>query len=197
VQEPRRFDVVCSMEVVEHVDNPAAFLRSCAELVKVRVLYTSLIECELPHWCHSPADICSLSTIARTPLSYLLTIVAAEKLLRLVEPGTHTFSKYINPDELVGFFEKPLAPGARPWISRTYAHGLPYAHRSRGARYRLCTLARGLGVGAARDDALVVAGKLFVLGAQTRTMHRGLHVIEHGICLRGGYQMSVILFMKE
>ena len=34
VQEPRRFDVVCSMEVVEHVDNPAAFLRSCAELVK-------------------------------------------------------------------------------------------------------------------------------------------------------------------
>jgi SAM-dependent methyltransferase len=36
VQEPRRFDVVCSMEVIEHVDNPAAFLRSCAELVKVR-----------------------------------------------------------------------------------------------------------------------------------------------------------------
>lgn len=36
MREPRRFDVVCSMEVVEHVDNPAAFLRSCAELVKVR-----------------------------------------------------------------------------------------------------------------------------------------------------------------
>jgi len=35
VQEPKRFDIVCSMEVVEHVDNPAAFLRSCAELVKV------------------------------------------------------------------------------------------------------------------------------------------------------------------
>jgi polyprenyldihydroxybenzoate methyltransferase/3-demethylubiquinol 3-O-methyltransferase len=58
-------------------------------------------------------------------LSYLLTIVAAEKLLRLVEPGTHTYSKFINPDELVGFFEKPLVLGARPWISRTYAHGLP------------------------------------------------------------------------
>lgn len=37
VQEPKRFDIVCSMEVVEHVDNPAAFLRSCAELVKVRI----------------------------------------------------------------------------------------------------------------------------------------------------------------
>ncbi|KAI9458394.1 3-demethylubiquinone-9 3-methyltransferase [Lactarius psammicola] len=106
VREPRRFDVVCSMEVVEHVDNPAAFLRSCAELVK-------------------PGGHLFLSTIARTPLSYLLAIVAAEKLLRLVEPGTHTFSKFVNPDELVGFFAKPLAPGARPWISRTYAHGLP------------------------------------------------------------------------
>jgi 2-polyprenyl-3-methyl-5-hydroxy-6-metoxy-1,4-benzoquinol methylase len=36
MRETKRFDVVCSMEVVEHVDNPAAFLRSCAELVKVR-----------------------------------------------------------------------------------------------------------------------------------------------------------------
>lgn len=35
VEEPKRFDVVCSMEVLEHVDNPAAFIRSCAELVKV------------------------------------------------------------------------------------------------------------------------------------------------------------------
>jgi 2-polyprenyl-6-hydroxyphenyl methylase/3-demethylubiquinone-9 3-methyltransferase len=66
-----------------------------------------------------------LSTIARTPLSYLLTIVAAEKVFRLVEPGTHTFSKFVDPEELVGFFAKPLTPGAHPWISRTYAHGLP------------------------------------------------------------------------
>ncbi len=29
--------LVCSMEVVEHVDNPVGFLRSCAELVKVRL----------------------------------------------------------------------------------------------------------------------------------------------------------------
>jgi polyprenyldihydroxybenzoate methyltransferase/3-demethylubiquinol 3-O-methyltransferase len=66
-----------------------------------------------------------LSTIARTPLSYLLSIVAAEKVLRLVEPGTHTFSKFVSPGELIDFFTKPLTPGARPWISRTYSHGLP------------------------------------------------------------------------
>lgn len=37
--EPKRFDVVCSMEVIEHVDNPAAFLSTCAELVKVSSSY--------------------------------------------------------------------------------------------------------------------------------------------------------------
>lgn len=36
VKETKRFDVVCSMEVIEHVDNPSEFLRICAELVKVR-----------------------------------------------------------------------------------------------------------------------------------------------------------------
>ncbi|KAI0272947.1 S-adenosyl-L-methionine-dependent methyltransferase [Russula aff. rugulosa BPL654] len=106
VQEPKRFDIVCSMEVVEHVDNPAGFLKSCAELVK-------------------PGGHLFLSTIARTPLSYLLSIVAAEKVLRLVEPGTHTYSKFVTPGELIDFFTKPLTPGSRPWISRTYAHGLP------------------------------------------------------------------------
>ncbi|TCD71856.1 Hexaprenyldihydroxybenzoate methyltransferase, mitochondrial [Steccherinum ochraceum] len=32
---PASFDVVCCMEVLEHVDNPRAFLDSCAQLVKV------------------------------------------------------------------------------------------------------------------------------------------------------------------
>jgi 2-polyprenyl-6-hydroxyphenyl methylase/3-demethylubiquinone-9 3-methyltransferase len=129
------------MEVVEHVDNPAAFLRSCAELVKVRLpaappaciipssstrnfhLYVFLKKIRFR--CLQPGGHLFLSTIARTPLSYLLTILAAEKVFRLVEPGTHTFSKFVNPDELAGFFAKPLTQGARPWISRTYAHGLP------------------------------------------------------------------------
>lgn len=46
-------------------------------------------------------------------------------MLRLVEPGTHTFSKFVSPGELVDFFTKPLTAGARPWISRTYSQGLP------------------------------------------------------------------------
>lgn len=35
VEEDRQFDLVCSLEVMEHVDNPAEFLESCVKLVKV------------------------------------------------------------------------------------------------------------------------------------------------------------------
>lgn len=35
VEEDTRFDAVCALEVLEHVDQPAEFLRTCAELVKV------------------------------------------------------------------------------------------------------------------------------------------------------------------
>ena len=35
VHEGQTFDLVCSLEVIEHVDNPAEFLESCAALVKV------------------------------------------------------------------------------------------------------------------------------------------------------------------
>ncbi|KAG9313047.1 hypothetical protein JVU11DRAFT_6487 [Chiua virens] len=103
LEEPKRYDVVCSMEVLEHVDNPAGFLSTCAELVK-------------------PGGHLFLSTIARTPLAYLLTILAAEHVLRKV---------FINPSELVAFFSRyasstpmPEVPG-KPWITRMYEHGLP------------------------------------------------------------------------
>lgn len=48
-------------------------------------------------------------------------------MLRLVTPGTHTHSKYINPDELTNFFLQPdSVPSSsegvstRPWITRLY-----------------------------------------------------------------------------
>lgn len=61
-----------------------------------------------------------MSTIARTPLSYLLTILVAEDALRFVAPGTHTYAKYINPDELEGFFRTYTSSTGgveRPWIT--------------------------------------------------------------------------------
>ncbi|EIW79365.1 ubiquinone biosynthesis O-methyltransferase [Coniophora puteana RWD-64-598 SS2] len=114
--EGRTFDAVCAMEVLEHVDDPAGFLATCASLVK-------------------PGGHLFLSTIARTPLAYLLTILAAEHVLRKVSVGTHTYSKFVNPSELVRFFQKPLpAPSSlpsselnasTPWISQTHNSGSP------------------------------------------------------------------------
>ncbi|KAJ1306728.1 hypothetical protein OPQ81_007717 [Rhizoctonia solani] len=97
-----QFDVVCALEVVEHVDNPAEFLRNCGKLVK-------------------PGGHLFMSTIARTPVSYFLTVLMAERVLGLVEPGTHTHSKYVNPSELIAFFRDD--PQLR-WISRTYGGGV-------------------------------------------------------------------------
>ncbi|KAL4265492.1 Ubiquinone biosynthesis O-methyltransferase, mitochondrial [Pleurotus pulmonarius] len=101
---PEQYDVVCSMEVLEHVDNPADFLNSCAQLVK-------------------PGGHLFLSTIARTPLAYFLTIFTAETLLRKVTPGTHTYSKFVNPGELVEYFQNyptsltSKTATSQPWIT--------------------------------------------------------------------------------
>lgn len=68
-----------------------------------------------------------LSTISRTPLAYALTIFLAEDILRKVTSGTHTYSKFIKPTELVEFFREYRSPGkmdlgadhasVSPWIS--------------------------------------------------------------------------------
>lgn len=46
-----------------------------------------------------------LSTISRTPLSYLLTIILAQNILKLVPNETHDFNKYIRHDELTNMIE--------------------------------------------------------------------------------------------
>lgn len=61
---------------------------------------------------HQPGGHLFMSTIARTPLSYFLTIFMAENVLRLVTPGTHTHAQYIDPDELVRHFESDI-----PWVA--------------------------------------------------------------------------------
>ncbi|KAJ0412766.1 hypothetical protein ATCC90586_002396 [Pythium insidiosum] len=76
-----QFDIVCSLEVIEHVSNPQAFVSSLAPLVK-------------------PGGMLFLSTINRTLLSGALAIGMAEYVMRIVPPGTHDWSKFIQPDEL-------------------------------------------------------------------------------------------------
>jgi 2-polyprenyl-6-hydroxyphenyl methylase / 3-demethylubiquinone-9 3-methyltransferase len=76
-----RFDVVLAMEVIEHVADSDAFLRSCTELVR-------------------PHGLLILSTISRTLKSYLYAILMGEYVLRLLPPGTHQWRRFRTPDEI-------------------------------------------------------------------------------------------------
>lgn len=76
-----QFDVVTCMEMLEHVPDPASVVRACQTLVK-------------------PNGHVFFSTINRNPKSYLLMIVGAEYVLRLLARGTHDYKKFIKPSEL-------------------------------------------------------------------------------------------------
>jgi 2-polyprenyl-6-hydroxyphenyl methylase/3-demethylubiquinone-9 3-methyltransferase len=75
------FDVVIASEIIEHVDHPDAFLEACA----VRLV---------------PQGGIVVTTFNRTFKSYLLGIVAAEYVLRWAPLGTHTWEKFMKPEEL-------------------------------------------------------------------------------------------------
>ncbi len=80
------FDLVCAMEVVEHVADQQGFLRRCAALVR-------------PSTDRRPSGGLVLSTLNRTAQSFVLGIVAAEYLLRWLPIGTHRWSRFVRPAE--------------------------------------------------------------------------------------------------
>ncbi|PPD35499.1 MAG: bifunctional 3-demethylubiquinol 3-O-methyltransferase/2-polyprenyl-6-hydroxyphenol methylase [Methylomonas sp.] len=80
-QQPAGFDHVTCMEMLEHVPDPASIIRACATLVK-------------------PGGMVFFSTLNRVPKAYLLAIVAAEHLLKMVPKGTHEYKTFIKPSEL-------------------------------------------------------------------------------------------------
>ncbi len=83
---PGRYDVVTCMEMLEHVPDPASIVRACARLVK-------------------PGGDVFFSTLNRNPKAWLMAIVGAEYLLRIVPRGTHDIKKFIKPSELLNWLE--------------------------------------------------------------------------------------------
>lgn len=83
---PAQFDIVTCMEMLEHVPDPQSVVQACAKLVK-------------------PGGYVFFSTLNKTIKSYLMAIVAAEKLLKLVPNGTHDHDKFIKPSQLIGWAE--------------------------------------------------------------------------------------------
>lgn len=108
---PNQFDVVCAMEVIEHVKSPRLFLKALADLVK-------------------PGGHLFMSTIARTSISRFLTIFMAEDVLRLVTPGTHRYDQYVNPSELVDYFKSDIH-----WIGTDSSLPNRLQYETRGAFY--------------------------------------------------------------
>ena len=82
-EQPAGFDVVTCMEMLEHVPDPASVVRACATLVK-------------------PGGWVFFSTINRNAKAFMLAIVGAEYVLKMLPRGTHEYAKMIRPSELAG-----------------------------------------------------------------------------------------------
>ena len=81
------FDVVTCMELLEHVPEPASTIAACARLV-------------------SPGGIVVFSTINRNAKAYLLAVIGAEYLLKLLPRGTHDYARFLKPSEVAASARK-------------------------------------------------------------------------------------------
>ncbi|MFN3624630.1 MAG: bifunctional 2-polyprenyl-6-hydroxyphenol methylase/3-demethylubiquinol 3-O-methyltransferase UbiG [Hyphomicrobium sp.] len=75
------FDAVVCMEVIEHVPDQAAFVKSLGRLVR-------------------PGGAIVMSTLNRTLKCYALAIVGAEYILGWLPRGTHDWNRFVTTDEL-------------------------------------------------------------------------------------------------
>jgi len=80
-RSPNAYDIVTCMELLEHVPDPASTVRACARLTRTggQVFF---------------------STLNRNLKSYLLAVIGAEYVLKLLPKGTHDYGKFIKPSEL-------------------------------------------------------------------------------------------------
>jgi 2-polyprenyl-6-hydroxyphenyl methylase / 3-demethylubiquinone-9 3-methyltransferase len=75
------FNVILNMEVIEHVADPAQYLRDCARLL-------------------APGGLMILATLNRTAKALALAVVGAEYVLGWLPRGTHDWRKFVRPEEV-------------------------------------------------------------------------------------------------
>ena len=78
------YDIVACLEVLEHVPDPKALVKTCVELLK-------------------PNGLLFLSTINKNPRSWVTAILGAEYIFNLLPKGTHEFNKFIKPSDLAQY----------------------------------------------------------------------------------------------
>lgn len=79
--EPDGFDVVCCLELIEHVPDPQALVNDLAAMLK-------------------PGGRLFMSTINRTPAAFGAAIIGAEHVMRMLPRGTHHYAQFLKPSEL-------------------------------------------------------------------------------------------------
>jgi len=99
-RSPGAYDIVTCMELLEHVPDPASTVRACAQLAR-------------------PGGQVFFSTLNRNLKSYLLAVIGAEYLLRLLPKGTHDYAKFIKPSELARYC-RDAGLGLREVIGMSY-----------------------------------------------------------------------------
>ena len=82
-----KFDVILNMEIIEHVEDVDFFLESCSKLLKEN-------------------GIMFVATLNKTLKSYIFAIVGAEYILKWLPIGTHEWSKFVKPEELIKITKK-------------------------------------------------------------------------------------------
>ena len=82
-----KFDVILNMEIIEHVEDVDFFLKSCSKLLKKN-------------------GIMFVATLNKTLKSYLFAIVGAEYILSWLPIGTHSWEKFIDPNDLISILKK-------------------------------------------------------------------------------------------
>ena len=82
----KKYDLIIMYEILEHLDNWEYFLLNISENLKNK-------------------GILVISTINRNILSKFATIYLAENVLRWIPKGTHTYEKYIKPQEITNCLE--------------------------------------------------------------------------------------------
>ncbi len=105
-KNPGQFEIITCLEMIEHVEDPAALLHTLSQLCK-------------------PGGHIFLSTLNRHPKAFLKAIVGAEYIFNLLPRGTHHYEKFIKPSSL-----KHMASQAK--IDLNDFKGLdyhPFSHR--------------------------------------------------------------------
>ncbi|NQY51235.1 MAG: bifunctional 2-polyprenyl-6-hydroxyphenol methylase/3-demethylubiquinol 3-O-methyltransferase UbiG [Piscirickettsiaceae bacterium] len=80
-QSTHEFNIVTCMEMLEHVPKPSLIIEACSQLAE-------------------PNGDVFFSTLNRHPKAYLMAVLGAEYMIKILPKGTHNYQRFIRPSEI-------------------------------------------------------------------------------------------------